>query len=61
LLYLGVGCRSFRFIEDDKLDASDIREQKTFRPANDPRDSGIGPVVLQIANNGKRIAGVADR
>ena len=51
----------FRFIEDDKLDACDVCHQKTFSFADNPRDTSVRPVILQVANNGKRVAGIADR
>ncbi len=51
----------FRFIEDDKLDTCDVRHQETFGLADDPRDTRVRPVILQIADDCERVAGIADR
>ncbi len=56
-----VSSPSFGFIEDDKLDVRDIRKQQGFDLGDNPGDVGIGPVILQITNNGKRMAGIAKR
>ena len=60
-LNIVVGSPSFGFIEDDKLDVRDIRKQQRFDFGDNPGDTGTGPVILQITNNGKRMAGIAKR
>ena len=58
---IGVSRLSFGFIEDDKLDVRDIRKQQRFDFGDNPGDTGTGPVILQITNNGERMAGIAKR
>ena len=60
-LYFGIGRAPFGFIEDDKLDTCDIRQQTSLNLADNPGDSDAGPVVLQVTHNRKRMAGIADR
>ena len=55
-----VGAAAVRFAEGDKLHVRYVAHQPRLGPADNPRDAGVGPVVLESANDGKRVTRVAD-
>jgi hypothetical protein len=49
--------QAFGFIEGDKLDVRYVAQQACFGFADDPGDAGLRPVILEVAHDGKRMAG----
>jgi heptosyltransferase-2 len=56
-----VGATTLPLVENDKLDSRNVAEQARLGPADNPREFRVGPVVLQIAHDSERMAGIADR
>jgi hypothetical protein len=52
---------SFAFIEGDKLYIRYVAHEPGFGSADDPGDAGVRPVILKVAHDSKRMAGVANR
>jgi hypothetical protein len=50
-----------RLVEDRETNAFEPFEQRMLDTADDPRDFGIWPGVLYCADDGNRMAGIADR
>jgi hypothetical protein len=52
---------AFGFIENDKLDIRNIGHQAGFGFADNPGDWRFRPGILNGADDGERMAGIADR
>jgi len=48
------------FVENDKLEARNVAKQARLCLANDPRDGSFGPGVLNGANDGECVTGIAN-
>jgi hypothetical protein len=59
--HVTVSAQSFGFVEGDKLDVANITHQGRFGLADDPGDTGVGPVILEVAHYCECVAGIADR
>jgi hypothetical protein len=59
--HVRIGSGASGFIEGDKLHVRYVAQQGCFGFADEPGDAGVGPVILKVANDSKRMAGVANR
>ena len=58
--HIAVGRESACLVKDHEIDVGDVPHKRSFGPANDPGDAGVRPVVLDSADDGKGMAGIAD-
>jgi len=49
------------FIEGDKLHVRYVVHETGFGFADEPGDAGVRPVILKVAHDSERMAGVANR